>query len=131
MIVLHLPWPSKDLFPNARVHWARKARAVKRARSDAAWLALSNGVRTHDFKDAEALDVGLIFIPPDNRQRDTDGMISSVKSYLDGISDVVGVDDSRFVLSIKREQPNKPGSVRVTIVSHRVPEASQGDAEID
>lgn len=129
MTVIELPWPSKDLHPNARVHWARKAKAAKRARSDAAWFALSSGIRVHDFAGRDALDVALVFAPPDNRRRDTDGMISSIKSYLDGISDVIGIDDSKWVLSIRREDPRKPGAVRIEISNHRVPEASKGDAE--
>jgi len=123
-LVIDLPWPSRDLHPNARVHWARKARATKQARSDAAWLALSSGVRTHDFAGADQLGVTLIFTPPDNRARDTDGMISSVKGYCDGIADVVGVDDSRWVLGIRREKPRKPGFVRVEIHPVSVASAS-------
>jgi crossover junction endodeoxyribonuclease RusA len=117
MTIVELPWPSRDLHPNARVHWARKAKATKQARSDAAWLALSSGVRTYDFAGADRLGVTLVFIPPDNRARDTDGMISSVKGYCDGIADVVGVYDSKWVLSIRREEPRKPGFVRVEISS--------------
>lgn len=117
MIVVNLPWPAKELHPNARVHWAKKAKATKQARSDAAWLALSSGVRTHDFVGADNLGVTLVFVPPDKRGRDTDGMISSVKAYCDGIADVVGVDDSKWVLGIRREAPQKPGIVRVEIDS--------------
>lgn len=40
---LILPWPSKDLSPNARVHWARKARAVKSSREQAYYLAKAAG----------------------------------------------------------------------------------------
>jgi crossover junction endodeoxyribonuclease RusA len=126
MIIIEMPWPSRDLHPNARVHWAKKAKATKRARSDAAYMALSRGVRTHDFFGVESLDVTLVFIPPDNRARDTDGMISSVKGYCDGIADVIGVDDSKWVLGIRREKPRKPGFVRVEI--HRVPE-TKGNVE--
>jgi crossover junction endodeoxyribonuclease RusA len=116
--VIDLPWPPKELHPNARVHWAKKAKAAKRARNDAAWFALSSGVRTHDFAGQDSLNVALMFLPPDNRHRDTDGMISSVKSYLDGIADVVGVDDSRWVFTgIRRGEPRKPGVVRVEISS--------------
>jgi len=127
MIIVELPWPSRDLHPNARVHWAKKAKATKRARSDAAYMALSRGVRTHDFFGVESLDVTLVFIPPDNRARDTDGMISSVKGYCDGIADVLGVDDSKWVLGIRREKPRKPGFVRVEV--RRVPEETKGSVE--
>ncbi len=116
-MIVELPWPARDLHPNARVHWARKAKATKQARSDASWLALSSGARTHDFSSAANLSVTLVFVPPDNRARDTDGMISSVKAYCDGISDVVGVDDSKWILGIRREKPRKPGFVRVEISS--------------
>jgi crossover junction endodeoxyribonuclease RusA len=129
MIVINLPWPPKELHPNARVHWAKKAKAAKRARNDGAWCALSSGVRTHDFKGQDSLNVSLVFLPPDNRRRDTDGMISSAKSYLDGIADVVGVDDSRWVFTgIKRGEPSKPGIVRVEIssVASASPEAKDG-----
>lgn len=126
MITIELPWPSRDLHPNSRVHWAKKAKATKRARSDAAYLTLSRGVRTHDYFGVESLDVTLVFIPPDNRARDTDGMISSVKGYCDGIADVLGVDDSKWVLGIRREKPRKPGFVRVEV--RRVPE-TKGNVE--
>ena len=121
MITIELPWPSRDLHPNTRNHWSKRAKATKMARSDAAYMALSRGVRTHDFFGVESLDVTLVFIPPDNRARDTDGMISSVKGYCDGIADVVGVDDSKWVLGIRREKPRKPGFVRVEIQQHGKP----------
>lgn len=118
MIVIDLPWPPKELHPNARVHWAKRAKVARRARSDAAWFALSSGVRTHDFAGLESLNVALVFLPPDNRRRDTDGMFASIKSYLDGIADVVGVDDSKWVFTgIRRGDPQKPGVVRVEISS--------------
>lgn len=124
MTVIELPWPNRDLHPNTRVHWARKAKATKQARSDAAYIALSSGVRTHDYAGAKELGVTLVFIPPDNRRRDTDGMIGSIKPYCDGIADVIGVDDAKWVLSLRREEPRKPGFVRVEIET-----ASQGTAK--
>ena len=125
MITIELPWPDRVLLPNSRVHWAKKAKATKRARNDASYLALSNGVRTHDFFGLDQLDVTLVFIPPDNRRRDTDGTVSSVKAYCDGIADVVGIDDSKWVLGIRREKPRKPGFVRVEV--RRVSETSAGE----
>jgi crossover junction endodeoxyribonuclease RusA len=118
LIVINLPWPAKELHPNARGHWTKKAKAAKQARNDGAWCALASGVRTHDFKGQDSLNVSIVFEPPDKRRRDTDGMFSSMKSYLDGIADVVGVDDSKWVFTgIKRGEPKKPGMVRVEISS--------------
>lgn len=130
MIVIDLPWPPKELHPNARVHWAKKAKVVRRARNDAGWAALSSGVRTHDFVGLDSLNVSLLFLPPDNRRRDTDGMISSVKSYLDGIADVVGVDDSKWVFTgIRRGEPRKPGVVRVEISCVASSQTKQGNED--
>lgn len=107
-----LPWPPSELHPNARVHWAVRAKAAKRARNDAAWTAKALGLKTIE---ADALDVTAIFAPPDRRRRDSDGMLSSIKNYLDGICDVVGVDDSKWSISIRREKPVKLGAVRIEI----------------
>lgn len=109
---IDLPWPSRELHPNARVHFMARAKAAKRCRVLAAWEAKAAGVRK---MAATGLAVTAVFFPPDNRRRDTDGMLSSIKSYLDGIADVIGVDDSRWNLAIRREAPKKPGSVRVEI----------------
>jgi crossover junction endodeoxyribonuclease RusA len=61
--------------------------------------------------------VGLIYAPPDKRRRDTDGMLSACKSYLDGIADHIGLDDSKFVFEkMYRTEPCRPGWVKVKIV---------------
>lgn len=107
-----LPWPSRMLHPNARVHWARKAKATKAAK-----LAAGIAARKAQIPriDAEALKVTAIFSPPDNRARDIDGMLSSIKAYLDGISAVVGIDDSKFNIELCRGLPVKGGNVRLIL----------------
>lgn len=111
---VELPWPSRDLHPNARVHWSKKAKAVKQAREDAAWWAKAAGVKR--IKE-DALSVNVVFFPPDNRRRDVDGMLSSLKPAIDGIADVTGVDDSKWQISIRKASPRPPfGAVRVEIV---------------
>jgi crossover junction endodeoxyribonuclease RusA len=47
------------------------------------------------------LRVTLRVYPPDKRRRDWDNVIASLKSGLDGIADALGIDDSRFRLSIE------------------------------
>ncbi|MCG8271612.1 endonuclease [Aquamicrobium sp. NLF2-7] len=107
-----LPWPSHTLHPNARVHWARKAKATKAAKLAAGIAARKAQVSRID---AEALKVTAIFSPPDNRVRDIDGMLSSIKAYLDGISAVVGIDDSKFNIELCRGLPVKGGNVRLIL----------------
>lgn len=111
-IVIILPWPHRDLSPNSRCHWSRKARAAKAARHEAGWAALESGARA---LQADRLDVTLTFTPPSRRRMDTDNMLSSMKPGLDGIAEVVGVDDSKWSISLRREEPRAPGFVKIEI----------------
>lgn len=115
MISLPLPWPPRDLHPNSRVHWGRRARAAKLCRTIAAGTALAAGIRRGDPDIPSRLKVTAVFFPPDNRRRDIDGMLSSIKSYLDGIADVIGIDDSKWEISMSREGARKGGLVRIEI----------------
>lgn len=113
MICVDLPWPSRDLHPNARVHWAKKARATKKARTDAGWAAKEAGVKR---MNASALSVTVTFYPPNRRAHDLDGCMASCKAFFDGIADVIGVDDSKWLFGPPRkEEPVKNGAVRVQI----------------
>lgn len=42
-------------------------------------------------------------------------MIASIKAGLDGVADVVGIDDSQWVLVIARGEPVAPGKVELTL----------------
>jgi len=112
-ITVEVPWPPRDCHPNARVHWSKRARATKIARTDAAWWAQAAGAKA--LRKAKALNVCLTFFPPDNRRRDVDGMLSNSKPLIDGIADVVGVDDSLWTISMKRGEPREFGAVRFDI----------------
>mgnify|MGYP000933517560 FL=1 len=112
---LILPWPSRDLHPNARVHWSRRARAAKSARRAADALAREAGWCRVSLPEGR-LHVWIDAYPPDRRRRDTDGVLSSLKSALDGIADALGVDDRRFVPHpFLHDEPRKGGEVRVRI----------------
>ena len=109
---IDLPWPDKVLSPNARVHWSRKAKAVKSARQTAAWLVLA-ATNTKCWWNAVNLTVE--FCPPDNRRRDRDNLIASLKAATDGISDALGIDDSKFIATYRMGSPVKGGAVRITM----------------
>ena len=115
MISLQLAWPPRELHPNSRCHFMVKARKAKNARTVAAWTAREAGIRPNDPDIPAALKVTAVFSPPDNRRRDVDGMLSSIKSYLDGISDVIGIDDSKWDIALRREAATKGGSVRIEL----------------
>jgi len=115
LIRIELPWPPRALHPNARKHWAVKAKAAKQARLTAAWCAKEAGIRTNDPDIPQQLLVTAVFSPPDNRLHDLDGCLSNIKAYLDGISDVIGIDDSKWQIALRKEAPKKGGSVRIEL----------------
>jgi len=104
-----IPWPPKNLNPNARPHWRTKAACVKVYRAQAYYLTKSAHVSSN------ALVVGLVFRPPDKRHRDLDNCLASFKAALDGIADALGVNDNQFKLSLSMGTPVKGGSVEITI----------------
>ena len=112
MAVVELPWPSSDLSPNSRLHWARKSRVAKKARNDARLLCLSEGIRGLGW---DAARVSITFHAPDARHRDTDNMLASLKSALDGIADATGIDDGKWALEINRGEIRKGGEVVVRL----------------
>lgn len=113
MIVL--PWPPRELSPNARVHHHVKARAVKVYRESAYWLAEKASLRVPEGDGGIALRFD--FHPPDKRRRDLDNMLASIKAGVDGIADALGVDDQRFGFWLSRENPVKGGKVVVTVMA--------------
>lgn len=96
-----LPWPPKELSPNARLHWSKLARAKKAYRAACAWSAKEQGASRIE---ADKLHLSLTFYPPTRRAFDLDNALARMKSGLDGLADVLGVDDSRWSLSIARAE---------------------------
>ncbi len=90
-----LPWPPKDLSPNARVHWSKKSKAAKAYRK-ACWALCKEAGLMSPAHDGP-LHLWLDFYPPCNRKHDDDNLTASFKAGRDGIADALGVDDNRFV----------------------------------
>lgn len=94
MITFTLPLPSRFLNPNARIHWAKKARAVKAART-LAKLTLSPLIQPGSPSPKHYV---LHFYYPDKRRRDDDNAAASCKAYRDGFADALGIDDHSLKL---------------------------------
>lgn len=108
-----LPWPPRELSPNARCHWAVKAKDVKAYRKDAGWITVTSKVRV----DGDGpIHLKITFLPPSKRRFDLDGLLSRIKSGLDGVADGLAVDDNRFALTIERGNVCPPGWVRIEVV---------------
>lgn len=109
-MIVQLPWPHKDLSPNARIHWRKRSAVVKSSRWVACILAKEAGAAQ---MEADTLSAIITFHPPDKRRRDRDNMIASLKSACDGIADALGVDDSKWIPTYHVGEPVKGGRVVV------------------
>jgi len=92
-ITIVLPLPDKCLSPNARVHWAKKARVVKAYRDCAAWEVIKATRPANPLWSKAKYTARFYF--PDARRRDADNAMASIKSALDGVADAgLVVNDS-------------------------------------
>lgn len=111
---IELPWPHRDLQPNSRGHWRKRAAAAKKAKAYAHWATLEQ--RRPEPLPTGKLLLMIDFVPPDRRRRDDDNLIASFKSYRDGIAQALGIDDARFVTHATVSDETIPdGRVMVTI----------------
>lgn len=110
---IELPWPPKELSPNARIHYLAKSRVTKAYREQAFWL--TNSAMKCDYDADGPIHLAFTFHPPDKRRRDLDTMLSSVKAGIDGIADALSVNDVRFEYALRRAEPVKGGRVVIVI----------------
>jgi crossover junction endodeoxyribonuclease RusA len=114
MTRIELPWPAKELSPNARGHWAKMARFKKGARQLAGWTACAAGWASQQARSNIA-EITITFCPPDKRRRDLDNAIASFKASQDGIADALGIDDSNWAVSYRFGEVVKGGRVIVEL----------------
>lgn len=106
--MITLPWPPKELSPNARVHWAVKARAFKAYRLEC-WAEFAG----HRAQLRGRNVFSFTFHPPSHRRTDLDNCFASVKAAIDALSEITGIDDSEFSFGIRKGEPRKGGAVIV------------------
>jgi crossover junction endodeoxyribonuclease RusA len=104
--MISLPWPPAKLSPNARAHWAVKAKAFKTYKFQC-FALLSQHRDALRGREAYALQ----FRPPSARRTDIDNCLSAFKAGIDALAIVSGVDDSKFQLTIAKGEPVKGGAV--------------------
>lgn len=108
-MMIQLPFPPAKLSPNARTHWAVKARTFKQYKFQCLAL-LSQHRKSLKGRDA----FGIRFCPPDARRRDLDNMLAAFKAGIDALSEVTGVDDSHFCFALGKGDPVKGGAVVIS-----------------
>ena len=115
-ILVGLPWMPKELSPNTRVGYRKKAEIYSQAKNDAYILARAHleDAEKHDYWEAKYL-----FHPPDKRKRDLDNMISSCKAYLDGLCAAYDIDDEQIKRMVGVLRPSfKPGKVLIRLAEY-------------
>ena len=112
-----LPYPDKALSPNSRVHWSIKAKAAKKARSDAFVIVREAGINALTYADFSGkLHLWIEYYAKTKNYPDADNCLSASKAYIDGIADALGVNDRRFVHHpIVMDGTHKGGKVVVRI----------------
>lgn len=106
------PWPPRELSPNARCDRRAISGIRKRYREAWGWTAIAAGLKA---MPAGPLHLSITFHPPSRNMPDLDNCLSSIKSGLDGLADVIRVDDSFWSLTIQRSEPTPGGAVVVQI----------------
>lgn len=108
-LTFQLPIPARELSPNARCHWSRKAKAVTAARVAAACEAnrvLFDSKTYTPPKWSKARCKAVLYhtraVTPD-----PDNFIASLKPYLDGLA------DAGIVANDRELWPERPEYVRV------------------
>jgi crossover junction endodeoxyribonuclease RusA len=90
--------PPSACSPNARVHWAVKARSANSWGSTVFYCAVDARNRTGEpsrWKDLDGARVAVTFVLTNKRRRDLDNLIASFKSGLDALVRCgILVDDS-------------------------------------
>lgn len=110
--MITLPWPPKGLSPNDRLHHHALAALKKKYREACSLQCVAQ--KLAPMKDAEKALVHIVFFPPSKGRRDIDNCLASIKSGLDGVADVLGLDDSRWHISMEMA-PVVGGMVRLSI----------------
>jgi hypothetical protein len=110
---IELSWPPSVLNPNIKAHWRTKHQWAKVYKHEA-YILSKKGYRFALMAE-EPINVHVIFYPPDNRHRDEDNMLASLKAALDGIAQAIGVDDRWFRISHEVGEVVKEGAVIVRL----------------
>lgn len=111
--LIRCPWPATPLSPNARTHWATKAKYAK-ALKEASHKAAEPHVEK--LKGRNGYTLTLTFHPPQNRRYDIDNLLARCKAMLDGIADALNADDRTFRINLEPvAEKTKGGCVFVSV----------------
>jgi crossover junction endodeoxyribonuclease RusA len=111
-MIITFDWPVRALSPNARVHWAVKAKSAKIYREYCYVQARKQMVADKAYTFGTHLDIK--FYPKTRRHYDLDNALASCKQMLDGIAQAMGIDDCQFSVTIAK-MPETLGIITVEL----------------
>lgn len=127
---LVLPFPTVAMGSNGRVHYMARAMMRKTAKQEGVILARQVlGGGPSPFQHTDKLRALITFLPPTKRRRDLDNVFSGMKAHMDGVFEVLGLDDSRLervTLQWGNDADPNRGEVVVTLSSDRGAGRAQG-----
>lgn len=118
ILSIELPWPPAALMPNRRLgkHWSSTNAVKVKYLADCHALALQAARQAGFEAKPGRIQVELLFLSPDRRRRDIDGLMSSCKALVDGVATALKVDDFNFRPMVLDERyDGKPGKVLMTL----------------
>lgn len=98
-LIVRLPWPDSRLSPNRKngKSWKGVSKIKTEQREAAHICALSALEAAGPQKWPEGkIPLSLVYMAPDRRHRDLDNLLAASKPIIDGMSQALKVDDSRF-----------------------------------
>ena len=98
MLIVKLPFPAPELFPNRKngKHWTATS-AIKTAQNLEAWACTKDAMSAAGLQEwPEHIPLSLVFAMPDKRHRDMDNCLAASKAILDGMAEALAVNDKRF-----------------------------------
>lgn len=106
-------WKGKPpLTMNQRIHWRQRAERTRKIRDSVAWKAKAMLLGQH-----EHIAVQLHYATGDQRRRDADNLVPTMKPAVDGLVDaqLVPDDDPAHVTTVMPTIHNGPGTRRLWI----------------
>lgn len=93
---IEVGFPAHELNPNARVHPMVYHRFKKAAKNEAGW-ATRIAMPARWAPSGEKVNVHLVcHLGKGAKQWDEDNLVAAVKAHLDGISEIIGINDRNF-----------------------------------
>ena len=106
-----LDWPSNKLSPNARGHWAVKAKETKLAKNSAFWITEATMREAGMSGVAGPVDVLMVFHPRTHHAFDLDNLQARMKASLDGIALALGMDDAELARKLADHYKANEGAI--------------------